>query len=118
MTGADAGALEVSCREVRQLLDDEQPVALIDCRREEEWETCRLEGALHVPLDELLSRADEVREVVTSAGPGATIVVYCHHGRRSLTAARLLRTEGIEALSMRGGIDQWSLEIDPGIERY
>jgi len=46
-------------------------------------------------------------------------VLYCHHGVRSLKAALWLREQGIEqAQSLQGGIDRWSLEIDPAVPRY
>jgi rhodanese-related sulfurtransferase len=46
------------------------------------------------------------------------IICYCHHGVRSLAAAEILRSKGFEAYSLAGGIDQWSLDIDPKITRY
>ena len=47
------------------------------------------------------------------------IVVYCHHGVRSLNAVAWLRAQGIEgARSMAGGIERWSAEVDPAVPRY
>ena len=47
------------------------------------------------------------------------IVVYCHHGMRSLQVVGWLREQGVEnCTSMAGGIDRWSLEIDPKVPRY
>jgi adenylyltransferase/sulfurtransferase len=47
------------------------------------------------------------------------LVVHCHHGGRSLRVANWLREQGFsQAQSMAGGIDQWSLEIDPTVPRY
>ena len=47
------------------------------------------------------------------------LVVYCHHGIRSLHAALALRSRGYtQARSLRGGIDRWSAEIDPAMPRY
>ena len=49
----------------------------------------------------------------------ATVVVYCHHGRRSMMVTKALREQGFDrAVSMQGGIDAWSVEIDPSIPRY
>jgi rhodanese-related sulfurtransferase len=48
-----------------------------------------------------------------------TIIVFCHHGVRSLHVVNWLRNQGVMACqSMAGGIDRWSCEIDPGIPRY
>jgi rhodanese-related sulfurtransferase len=50
---------------------------------------------------------------------GSRIVVHCHHGVRSLRVARFLRERGFaQAQSMAGGIEAWSLEIDPATPRY
>ncbi len=46
------------------------------------------------------------------------IICYCHHGVRSLVAAEFLTSQGYKAYSLAGGIDQWSLEVDPKIPRY
>jgi rhodanese-related sulfurtransferase len=46
------------------------------------------------------------------------VIVYCHHGARSLQAARFLRQRGIDARSLKGGLDRWSLTVDPNTPRY
>ncbi len=47
------------------------------------------------------------------------LILFCHHGVRSLHVAAWLRERGVEnAQSMAGGIDQWSREIDPSVPRY
>jgi len=52
-------------------------------------------------------------------GEEKPIVVFCHHGMRSLQVVAWLREHGVEnCLSMAGGIDRWSLEIDPAVPRY
>lgn len=84
---------------------------LVDCRQPWEWELVRLPGARLIPLGELSSRASEV------AGD-KPVVVYCHHGVRSLQAAYILRGAGITARSLAGGIDLYSLEADPSLPRY
>ena len=51
--------------------------------------------------------------------PGSTVVVYCHHGIRSLSGAAILEMNGIpEAYSLAGGIEAWSQLIDPTVPRY
>lgn len=94
-----------------------EPPLLVDCRRTEEWQVCRIPGALLVPLHEMEARIDEIRD---EAGPHKrTVVVHCHHGSRSLRAAAMLRALGFEgALSLAGGIDLWSIDIDPSVPRY
>ena len=88
---------------------------LLDVRRHDELETASINGAAHVPMQELEARADEVREMAEERD----VIVFCHHGVRSLRATNFLRGQGIENVSsMAGGIDAWSLGIDPGVPRY
>ena len=49
----------------------------------------------------------------------APVVVFCHHGIRSLQVVNWLHEQGVtNCLSMAGGIDRWSAEIDAGVPRY
>jgi len=91
-----------------------EAVYLLDVRQPWENETAALPGSTLVPLGELPSRAAEIRPP-----PGALLVVYCHHGVRSLSAATLLERLGQrDVVSLAGGIDAWSLLIDPKVPRY
>jgi len=113
----EGDAIEIDPAEAHRLLSsDETPVLLIDCREPAEFELARIEGANLVPLATIGARADEIREAMDTNG--ARVVVYCHHGVRSLEAARTLRSKGVDAASMAGGIDRWSREVDPAVPRY
>lgn len=93
--------------------DASSPV-VIDCREAEEMEICKIDGARWIPLGEIPAAVDELR---AEAAHG--IVISCHHGMRSLRAARFLRQHGIEgAFSMAGGIEAWSQIVDPSVPRY
>lgn len=95
------------------LLEQERPL-LLDCREADELNICRIAGNMWIPLHNIPSALETLRN---HAGRG--IVIYCHHGMRSLDAARFLRARGIaSAFSMSGGIDLWSRQIDPEIPRY
>jgi rhodanese-related sulfurtransferase len=108
-------ASEVSVNEVRDLLDRGEPLLLLDVRDPDEHNFCRIEGAVLVPLDQIPDRLFEIRDL---AG-GRAIVTYCHLGRRSLMAARYLCQQGLANVrSMAGGIEAWSVEIDPTVPRY
>jgi rhodanese-related sulfurtransferase len=98
--------------ELKALLDSGAPVYLLDVRQPEEHALCALPGSVLIPLNELLSRMEEVEP------NGATVIVYCHHGVRSLTGAALLCRAGISGASLAGGIDRWSLTVDPAVPRY
>jgi adenylyltransferase/sulfurtransferase len=105
---------QIGVRELVELQKAGEPLYLLDVRRPEEHATAALPNSVLVPLDELEHRVDEIRPP-----PGATIVAYCHHGVRSLGAAAFLERAGIgPVVSLRGGIDAWSLQIDPQVPRY
>lgn len=87
-------------------------ITLIDVREPFEWAIARLPDARLVPLNSL-------PQALHSINRDAQIVVYCHHGTRSAAAAEWLRDQGIErVLNLAGGIDRWSLEVDPAMRRY
>lgn len=107
----DAGDLEISPRGAKARLASGR-VTLLDVREPLEYELVHLEGSQLIPLGELPGRLAEI-------DPRAPVIVYCHHGRRSLEAARLLRAAGFhEALSLAGGIEAWACELDPALPRY
>ena len=100
---------EIQPQEVKTL----RAFTLLDCREPWEHQTARIEGALLMPMNEVPARAHHELD------PEAHIVVYCHHGVRSLNVTNWLRQQGFEKVqSMRGGIDAWSREIDPKIPVY
>lgn len=112
---------EVTPRDVARRLaaGPEAAPVLLDCRRPDEWAVARLEGALLIPLDQLPARVDEVRELAREGAAPRDVVIYCHTGRRSLTAAAILRQAGVgDAKSMAGGIDLWSMDVDARVPRY
>ena len=113
---------EVTPREVRAVMsgsgggEGEKPL-LLDCRRPDEWQTARIEGAVLFPMDQIGGRLEEIEDV--AGDKDRPIIVYCHHGRRSLRVTAELRQAGFtDVKSMAGGIDVWSMDIDPGVPRY
>lgn len=105
---------EISVRELARWLANGRPVRLVDVRQPWEHETAALPDSLLIPLDELPARAAEV-----SPPAGSPVVVYCHHGVRSRAGAAVLQRHGLaDVFSLAGGIDAWSLQVDPGVPRY
>jgi rhodanese-related sulfurtransferase len=91
-----------------------QSVFFLDCREPNEHQVASIQGVTLAPM----SQWPPAQEVLDSM-QGKQIVVLCHHGGRSLRVTRWLRDNGYPtAVSMAGGIDQWSLEIDPRVSRY
>jgi rhodanese-related sulfurtransferase len=85
-------------REVYARRDD---VQLVDVREQEEWESGRIEGAVHIPLNELLAgRMEEL-------SPDRPVVAYCRSGNRSEVAKLMLQARGFDAYNLAGGTEAW-----------
>jgi rhodanese-related sulfurtransferase len=107
-------AREITVAELAHNLERGQKPLLVDVRQPWEHELSRLPESVLVPLPELAERAGEIRPRA-----GQQVVCYCHHGVRSLHAADFLTRAGIpDVVSLAGGIDAWSLQIDPMVPRY
>jgi rhodanese-related sulfurtransferase len=104
---------EVAPRDVRELLTQDR-ICLIDCRSPQEAATAHIEGAVLIPIEDLATQVDDLVDLAS----GREIVVHCHMGGRSLKAALFLKSRGVEARSMAGGIDLWSVDIDAKVPRY
>ena len=98
--------------ELKQMIDSGRDFILLDVREEWEYQLVHIEGAVSIPLGELPRRSREL-------SPVDEIIVYCHHGMRSLDAAHLLQQLGFKSvLSVVGGIDRWASEVDQNLQRY
>lgn len=106
--------IEIDCPAVKSLLEDGADVVLLDCREPEEFAAASIAGARLLPMSELRQRLAELE-----GERGRRVVVFCHHGGRSLRVAAFLRQQGLAgAQSMAGGIDAWAQTIDPDVPRY
>ena len=103
---------EISPAEAAQILR-EKGAKLVDVREPWEFATTRIEGSLPMPMGEVPNRAQKELDV------DERLVIICHHGVRSMNVTAWLRRQGFErAQSLRGGIDAWSVEVDPAVARY
>ena len=92
--------------------DDGEPFTLLDVREDDELATAAVDFAVHVPMNSVPERLGELPE-------GKPIVVMCHGGTRSDRVAKYLRERGFtDVANLEGGIDAWSVEIDPSVPRY
>ena len=104
--------LEVSIEEAARLLASAQPPLLIDVREPSEHATCCIACAKLIPMALVPERLAEIPQ-------GVPILIHCHHGGRSLRVTQFLRAKGYAQVSnVQGGIDAWSLKVDPKVRRY
>jgi len=91
-----------------------ESLVMLDVREAEELEKAHLDDTIWIPVGELEARMDELAAVKDDP-----IVVFCHHGGRSERAVRLLRERGFSRVeNLDGGIEAWSLTVDPTVPRY
>jgi len=103
---------EITPQELRQLQERYEELIVLDVREPWERQAASITGSQHIVMADVPSRVQEL-------DPEQHIVVYCHHGVRSLSVTDWLRKQGYEnTQSMAGGIDRWSLEIDSKVPRY
>ena len=103
---------EISAQDLKTRLDRNEPPLLLDVRQDWETKLCRLPNAVHIPIEEIELRTDELNRE-------DDIVVYCHQGVRSAAVAEYLRSLGFKRVrNLTGGVDSWARTIDPGMRRY
>jgi rhodanese-related sulfurtransferase len=96
-------------------LDAGEKIYLLDCREPFEYQQARIEGSDLIPMRTVPAN---LQKIEAKADEGV-VVVYCHHGMRSLQVTHWLREQGVEnCSSLSGGIDLWSLDVDRGVPRY
>ena len=103
---------QLTPQQVQDCLKKQPASLLLDVREEDEVRLCALPGSLHIPMNLIPLRHNELPDDIP-------IIVYCHHGIRSLNVARYLAHVGFENVAnLQGGIDAWARQIDPSLPRY
>jgi rhodanese-related sulfurtransferase len=106
------GISELEPAELKQRLDRGEALSMLDVREPEEIQIAELPGAIHIPMNDIPARLSELDR-------DAQWVVVCHHGIRSAQVAMYLAQMGFTRVAnLRGGIEEWSLTVDPAVPRY
>jgi rhodanese-related sulfurtransferase len=104
---------EIDPESVQRMSKGGERFTLLDVREPWEFDAARIEGAKLMPMGDVPSRAHQELD------PEDHLVVYCHHGVRSMNVTAWLRQQGFEkAQSMAGGIDAWSRNVDAKVPVY
>jgi rhodanese-related sulfurtransferase len=103
---------EISVSEASILRDNNATAVFLDVREHSELAICRIEGALHIPMNEIPERAEALPL-------DCPLIVFCHHGMRSMNVVNYLESRGFEnAINLGGGIHAWSVQIDSSVPCY
>jgi len=107
--------LELSPGEVKSKLDSGEAMVLLDVREPFEHAMTRIDGCELVPMNSVPARLEHIEGLAGES----LLVVYCHHGVRSLNVVNWLRGQGVaNCVSMARGIEGWSCEVDAAVPRY
>jgi len=103
---------EVNVHELKKMMDDQEDFQLIDVREPREHEYCNIGGEL-IPMGTIISRIDQIKK-------DKKVVIYCRSGNRSANVVMALEQKyGYNNLyNLKGGILDWSDDIDPSIPKY
>jgi molybdopterin/thiamine biosynthesis adenylyltransferase/rhodanese-related sulfurtransferase len=109
-----AAGSTITAIELKELIDADKPIALIDVREPAEWEIVRIPGAKLIPKDQIL-RGD----ALASLPNDRQIVMYCKSGVRSAeTLAAVKRAGFSDAVHVQGGVTAWVNQVDPSLPSY
>jgi len=105
---------EISASELQRALARGDELLLLDVREPHEFEKARIAGSKLLPLGQLPARLAELAD-----WKQRRVVAHCHKGGRSAKACVQLRDAGFaNVANLSGGIDAWSITVDPDVPRY
>ena len=109
---AEDARMLIEPREAASALAENVDTRLLDIRTREEFDAVQIPQAQHFTQDLL-------RTIMGEWPKDSLIVLIDHQGARSLDAAAYFAGHGFTNVrGLRGGIDAWSLEVDPTLPRY
>ncbi len=107
--------LEITPQELDARLKAGERVTILDVREPAEYALARIEGSVPIPMGSVPQELQKIEGFADESD----VAVLCHHGVRSLNVAVWLQQHGVEnCFSVAGGIDRWSIEVDPLVPRY
>ncbi len=109
-----AAGSTITASELKDLIDSDKPIYLVDVREPAEWEIVKIPGATLIPKDEIL-RGDALAGLPNDK----QIVMYCKTGVRSAETLAAVKGAGFrDAVHVQGGVTAWVNQIDPSLPSY
>lgn len=103
---------EITPQELKEKLDRKDDFVLIDVREAQELDISKIDGAVHIPLGDFVSRIGELDE-------DKEYVIMCRSGARSGQATDMMLSQGYEKVrNLVGGINRWASEVDTSLPTY
>jgi rhodanese-related sulfurtransferase len=105
-------SLEITPKELQNLILQGNPPVLVDVREFDELSICALPNHIHIPLAQIPTRFSEIPK-------DKDVVVYCRSGGRSGNAVNFLSQNGYTKVkNLIGGMLRWSDDVDPSFTKY
>ena len=105
--GQEAVYVNITAQQAKEMMDREKDYIILDTRTQEEYKEKHIPGAILIPHDEILARAETVL-----TDKDQLILVYCRSGRRSKLASEDLVKLGYTNIKEFGGIIDWPYEVE------
>ena len=103
---------QLTPEQLKEQIDNDTPVVLLDVREAWEYELCHIDGSINIAMSQIPSTSLET--IITEP-----TVVICHHGIRSMQVAQYLENKGFNhIINLAGGIDAWATSIDKTMPTY
>ena len=104
--------MDITVQKLDEMRKSGDPHMLLDVREDDEVAICSIDDSTHIPMNEIPARLAELPK----ENP---LVVMCHGGGRSFQVTQWLLSNGYDnAVNLEGGINAWSLAIDPNVPTY
>ena len=104
--------IEITVMQAKELREKNPSIQFLDVREPEEVEIGNISKTLHIPLNLIPYKLADIPKE-------EPLIVYCHHGMRSLKAVEYLKAKGFNnVINLKGGIHEWSTKIDSSIPTY
>ena len=101
---------QITVQELNTQLENNK-VKLLDVREKFELNICSINNSIHIPMQEIATRINELSDKLEYA-------VICHSGVRSYHTCEFLYNNGFIVYNVIGGIDEWAYSVDNGMKRY
>ena len=103
----EAVYMNITAQQAKEIMDSQTGYIILDTRTQEEYDESHIPGAILIPYDEILEKAESIL-----IDKDQLILVYCRSGRRSKLASEDLVKLGYTNIKEFGGIIDWPYEVE------
>ena len=103
---------ELDANELQEKLEKGKTFTILDVREDFELEISKIDGAMHIPMNQIPNRLNELN-------PDVDYVVMCRTGVRSSQICEFLSNQNFRSIAnLSGGINEWAKKVDSSLPIY